>query len=81
MQARRRVNNHAFPAKMNTITAGRQTLHLVEICLIIRIAVEFMSGVNQRKRIAIHHCRSGKTAILVFCSFWRQCNREMFPVN
>ena len=74
MQTWRGINNHSLPDKMNAVTAGRQTLHLVEIRLVIRIAVEFMSGVNQRQRIAIHHRRSGKTAILVFRPFWRQRN-------
>ena len=81
MQARRRINDHSLPGKMNAVTAGRQALHLVEIRLVIRIAVEFMSGVNQRQRIAIHHRRTGKTAILVFRPFRRQRNGKMFPVN
>ena len=52
MQAWRGINDHSLPDKMNAVTTGRQTLHLVEIRLVIRIAVEFMSGVNQRQRIA-----------------------------
>ncbi|SSW78447.1 Uncharacterised protein [Klebsiella pneumoniae] len=55
MQPGRCVNDGPVPHKLDAVTAGCQALNLVEISLIAGIAVEFVAGVNQRQRIAIHH--------------------------
>ncbi len=55
MQPGRCINDCPVPHKMDAVTAGCQALNLVEISLIAGIAVEFVAGVDQRQRVAIHH--------------------------
>ena len=55
MQSGRCINHLAVPFKMDAVTTGRQTLHLVEVVVSVRRAVKFMSGIDERQRIAVHH--------------------------
>jgi hypothetical protein len=81
VQARRGIQHHALAFKMNAVAAGGQTLHLIEVLFVAGIAVEFMPGIDQRQRIAIHHGRAGEAAIFILRPFRRQRHRQVFPMD
>jgi hypothetical protein len=65
VHARRGVDHHPLALKVDPVAAGGQTLHLIQIGFVARIAVEFMPGVNQRQGIAIDHRRAGEAAVFI----------------
>ncbi|MNC29921.1 hypothetical protein D3C75_781890 [compost metagenome] len=75
MQSWRCINHHAMPFKMDAVTAACQALHLVEIVVGVCRTVKFMSGINQRQRIAVHHGGAGETAVFIRRAFRGQRNR------
>ena len=63
--------------EVNPVATGRQTLHLIQIGFIAGIAMEFMPGINQRQRIAIHHCGAGEAAVFILRAFRGQRHWQM----
>ena len=81
MHTRRGVDHHSLALKVDPVAAGGQTLHLIQIGFVARIAVELMPGVNQRQGIAIAHRRAGEAAVFILRALRRQGYRQMLPVH
>lgn len=75
------VSTTILALEVDPVPAGGQTLNLIQIGFVARIAVEFMPGVNQRQGIAIDHRRAGEAAVFILRPLRRQGHRQMLPVH